>query len=236
METVAHIIKHVSGQLSDQSSGKEYIRWPRTTLLEYMNEALKEIASYRPEAFAVTEDVTLVAGSAQTLPNGGLLDAITANADGTPVVKSDAKLMKAFGAYAACSPRVRFVRGKPRYAAKSFAIDENDASIFYVSPPVPAGITAVVKATYANTEVVVGLQDFDSPLRMADKFYNCLIDYMMARAYQRDTESLVSQQQAQRLFQLFYQVMGTKYKIDAARGSGYYEGQVGTGDSRAVIR
>lgn len=236
METVGHIVKHVSGQLSDQAQGKEYIRWGIPTLLEYMKEALKEIATYRPEAFATTEEVSLVAGSMQKLSNNGLLEALTANTDGSPIVKTDSKLMKAFGAYATCAVSPRFKNGKPVYYVKSYAVDENDASIFYVSPPVPAGLNVKVQATYNKGASEPTLADWDKPLFIADKFYNNLIDYMMARAYQRDTESIVSQQQAQRLFQLFYQSMGAKYKIDSARGSGFYEGQIGTGDPRAVVR
>ena len=236
METVGHILTHVSGQLSDQRQGKQFTRWTRADLAEYLNEALREIGAYRPEAFAVTDTYALSPGSLQQLPQNAVLEAIVANPDGSPAVKSDDKLMKAFGAYARCIPKVRFVNGRPSYSVKSYAVDSDNNRLFYVSPPVPAGIAVSVKATVNTLENKYTLADWDAPVTIQDKFYNNIIDYMMARAYQKDTESQVSQRQAQTLLNLFYQIMGAKYKIDAARNSGYYNGEVGSGDSRSIVR
>jgi hypothetical protein len=236
MDTVGEIAKHVSGQLSDQQQGKEYTRWHRDTLIEYMREGLREIGTYRPEAFAFTSTVPLVEGTRQALADGAVLEEITANTDGTPPHKSDDKLLKAFGAYAACAPNPRFVKGQVKYAVKSYAVDSANPTIFYVNPPVPAGISVSVLATTNSKAPEYDLADWNTRVAMQAKFYNNLIDFMMARAYQRDTESQVSQGQATRLLQLFYQSMGTKYKIDSARQSGYYLGEVGTGDPRSAVR
>lgn len=236
MDTVGEVVEHVSGQLSDQQRGKKYTRWPRATLLEYMREAFREIGAYRPEAFATTSTVTLVEGSKQSLPDNAVLNEITANADGSFAHKSDDALMKGFGAYANCPATPNFVNGSVKYAVKSYAVDSGNPNIFYVSPPVPAGITVTVSATTNSTPPAYAEADWNTPLAIKDKFYNNVIDYMMARAYQRDTESQVSQRQAASLFQLFYQAMGVKYKMESARQSGYYLGDTGTGDPRAVVR
>ena len=236
METLGYIITHVSGQLSDQRVGSEFTRWTRENLLEYLLEGLKEIGAYRPEAFSVTGVHTLVPGRVQQLANSAVLEAIVANSDNTPAHKSDDKLLKAFGAYGNCVTKTLFVNGNPTYAVKSYAIDSDNNKIFYVSPPVPAGLTVTVTATTNVLATRYTLAGWNTQVVLQDKFYNNLIDYMMARAYQKDTESQVSQRQAQTLLQLFYQAMGAKYRIDAGKNSGFYNGEVGTGDSRSIVR
>lgn len=235
MNTVGQTCTHVSRQLSDQHKNKEFIRWNRSDLLEYLNEAHLEVGAYRPEAFTAEQTIALVAGSKQKLPNGGVLQSIVRNENGVPPHKADDKLMKAFGAYAVCPPRPRFVNGSVEYEVKTYAIDSDDTHIFYVSPPVPNGLAPNVVVVAQGQATQYTLQDWNKPLAIQPKFYNNIIDYMMARAYQQDTESEVSLAQAQRLFQLFYQQMGAKYKIDSARNSGYYRGEVGTGDPRAQV-
>lgn len=235
MNTVGNAITHVSGQLSDQRSGHEFARWPRPTVLEYLNEALIEVATYRPEAFSSEVEFTLVPGARQQLPNKGTLENVV-NTDGSVAHPSDDKIFKAFSPYAPCAPTPVFVNGQVKYAIKSYAVDSGDPTVFYVSPSVPSASLTPVRLTINGVPPRYTLADWDTAIAMRVSFYNNVIDYMMARAYQRDTESQVSQAQAQRLFQLFYQTMGAKYKIDSARNSGYYRGEMGTGDPRSVLR
>lgn len=235
MQNVGFIVTHVSGQLSDQTKGREFTRWNRNVAIEYMNEGLKEIGAYRPEAFAVTKQILLQSGRVQSVGDGSEIQSIESNTDGSPVNKGNAEIMKAFGAYALCVPKINTVNGIIKYAVRSFAVDEADPKTFYVEPPVPFGATGItVIATINSKPPEYTLADWNKPCIVADKFYNNLIDYMMARAYQRDTESQVSQGQASRLFSLFYQAMGVKYKMESARNSGYYRGEVGTGDPRSA--
>lgn len=236
MNTVGFVITHVSGQLNDQRHNKQFARWSRSKLLEYLNEALTEIGAYRPEAYATTLEHTLVQGSRQSLPDNGVLTGISANADGSTAHICDDKMLKGFGAYSNCMFKPVFVNGNPIYNVKSYAVDTDNNRIFYVSPPVPGGMAPKIMVTTNSTPPQYTMANWNIPLFVADKYYNNLIDFMTARAYQLDTESQIAQRQAQSLFQLFYQAMGAKYKIDSARGSGYYLGEVGSGDSRSVVR
>lgn len=235
MNTVGQTATHVSGQLSDQQRSKEFIRWPRKVMLEYLNEALLEIGTYRPEAFASRSDLLLKPGARQQSDTKGTIESVT-NLDGVPAHPTDDRLFKAFAAYAVCPPANKFVNGSLQYSAKTYAVDSSDATVFYVSPAVPNGLAVTVSVGVNGLPPQYTLADWDLPIAMQSKFYNNLLDYMTARAYQRDTESQVAQAQSQRLFQLFYQTMGTKYKIDSAKNSGYYQGEVGTGDPQARIR
>lgn len=233
MNTVGKIIEHVSGQLNDQGFKLEYTRWTRPKQLEYMNEALKEIGAYRPDAFSAIRSLTLVTGTKQSVGEYVTLKNIS-NADGSPTHESDANLLKAFAAYDYCTVKPQFDRsGSPVYFVKSFAVDNLDPKTFYVSPPVPSGISPVITATVIGKPPELTLADWNKPLEMEDKYYNNLIDFMMARAYELDSESANSQGNSQRFMTRFYQAMGVKYKVDSAVKSGFYKGEVGTGDPRA---
>lgn len=234
MRTVEQICVSVSRDLNDQRPNQEFMRWTREMLVEYLNRGLKEIAAYKPNAFAQTLPLTLKPGRAQTLPEGVSLRGFGAGKDGRLAHSSDGEMLKAFTGYAPCPPRPRMKNGKLDYAIRSFAADNADPSIFYVSPPVPMGATVTVEAHVDGLHVEYTLADWNKVVRISDAYYNSLLTYMLALAYKLDTESLVSAQESARLMSLFYQVMGVKYKIDAARNSGYENGNVGTGDPRSA--
>lgn len=234
METVKHIIEVVSRQLNDQQFNLEYTRWNRTTQIEYLNQALKEIGAYRPDAFTVSKSITLVPGILQSVGNYNTLKDI--HVKGVPVHEADAEMIKAFAAYSSCSTEVEFVNGTPVYNLKSFAVSSTNPKEFYVSPPVPIGMAPVVTATLIGAPPVLSLQDWDKALEMDSKYYNNVIDFMMGRAYELDSESAQSRANSNTYFSKFYATMGVKYKIDSAVRAGNYKGEVGTGDPRAVIR
>lgn len=235
MKTVGKIIEHVSSQLNDQGFKLEYVRWKRETQLEYMNEALKEIGAHRPDAFTRTESLALVAGTKQSVGAFKTLKNLH-DINGIPVHESDANLLAAFMPYDYCAPKVQYRNGSPTYSIKSFAVSGTDSKVFYVSPPVPQGLTPTVTATLIGEAPELTLADWDTELAMEDKFYNNLLDFMQARAYELDNESANSRANSQMFLTRFYQAMGVKYKVDAAVKSGYYKGEVGTGDPRAAIR
>lgn len=232
MNTVGKIIEHVSGQLNDQGFKLEYNRWTRSKQMEYMNEALKEIGAYRPDAFSATRSLTLVAGIQQSIAEDITLKSAT-NANGIPAYETDAKILKAFSAYDYCPPKVQYKNGTPVYTLKTFAVDSLDPKTFYVSPPVPSGLSPVITATVIGKPPELTLASWDTPLAMQDKYYNNLIDFMMARAYELDSESAASRANSNMYMSRFYQAMGIKYKVDSAVKSGFFKGEVGTGDPHA---
>lgn len=232
MDTVGQVLIHSSGQLSDQQKGREFQRWPRKVMLEYLNQGIKEIAAYRPDAFSYDREVTLQPGARQEIETTGTVDSLTVN--GKPVNKTDLGIYRAFSAYATCPTKVKMRNGRPVYYPRSVSVDSDQFGVFYISPAVPPGLEVKAAVRVVGEPPEYTLREWGTELAMQSKYLNNLIDYVMARAYKRDTESQVSEMKSQRLFSLFYQSMGQKYKIDSAHGSGFYKGNVGTGDPRAA--
>jgi hypothetical protein len=229
-QTPAQIIQYVSGQLNDQEPGFTYIRWAISELLAYLNGGLIEIENYRPDAFAVTQDITLAAGGQQALPAGmSFLKSIDANGatalcPGAPIVQADLNLMRAFYKKP-CLP----TGGPNEYRVRTYAYDAKNPLIFYVSPPVPAGNTASVTATMVAQAPQYTAGTINNPLVVDQKYYNFLTYWMQAKAYEVDTESATSQKESDIYYKRAYNTIGIQYKQGSDYSSGKFMGQGGDG-------
>ena len=236
MDTVAQYVTHVSTQMNDQRPSRAFTRWGRGLLLQYLNLGLAEIGTYRPEAFAADEKIKLVPGAVQVIDPRKTLVSLSANADGTPIIKGDTRMAAAYNAYSVCTPQPRMVNGEAKYLVRTYSIDDKNGHKFYVDPPVPPGMTVFVDGTVTGQIPNYTLADWDKSVAMESKYSANLIDYMMACAYALDAESPQSRANSQQLYRKFYDVMGVKYRQESKYRAGYYLGEVGTGDPQAGNR
>jgi hypothetical protein len=233
---VGEYLLNASGQLNDQATGREYTRWTRARLLSYFNGALAEIFTYKPEVFATEVTLTLAAGHRQITAIGQHLVSINKNTNGKMVSEADLDLLRAFAPHDCCAGVVMFdAQGNPTYAAKSYAIDPKEPRAFYVSPPVPTGLTPTVQATVNQQPAAYTLADINVDVPIVNKYQENILDYMQGRAHFIDMESPMARQLANTHFTMFYGALGVKYKIQSAYASGNYNGQVGDGDPRARV-
>lgn len=237
MKTIGQIVTDTSRQLNDQYLGREFQRWSRALLLTYYNGAMAEILSYKPEAFAKTEAVTLVAGSRQTLADSyKSIVGVVSNADGSMVGEADLDLLRAFSPYSCCADDVVFDSfGTPKYIAKSYAIDPKEPKVFYISPPVPVGLTPTVNINAIVPPDEATLATWGATVPVDFKYQENILDYMMGRAFDIDTESAMSRSNADKHLSRFYTAMGVKYRVEAAYRAGNYNGNIGDGDPRARL-
>jgi hypothetical protein len=232
VQTVGDYVTHVSSQLNDQRYGRAFTRWGRGLLLDYMNLGLAEIGTYRPEAFAKHVVVALQPGSLQTIDWKTDIQAIYSNVGGPRVTTMDESMADAFAQYDAAPPDVPFKNGAPQYVVRTYYVNKNNAKVFTVDPPVPYGVTASVHVIVQGQTPKYALTDWDSTLEVNSNYINNVIDFMLAKAYEIDTESTSAKQHSLELFTRFYQVLGVNYKRYAQFRSGYYAGLPGTGEPR----
>lgn len=239
MKTVAQYATETSGQLNDQFVGREFTRWTRAQLISYLNAALAEIACYRPDAFASYTDITLVPGAKQQLAdaNSTLMSISVNSPDGAGVTQADYELLKVFSSYTCCASNVVLdTQGNPTYTVKSYAIDPKAPATFYVDPPVPEGMENVkVSAQLYGDPPVYSLEKWEVNVAIALKYSAAILDYMMARGFDIDSESPLSRANANSHFQRFYNALGVQYRVESAHRAGNWNGAVGTGDPRARI-
>lgn len=189
--TAQSIIRRATDILQDQTS----VRWPANELVRWLNDAQREVMSARPDSMNTTATVTLAAGSRQDLDAMGL----------TP---PPAKLIEITRNMAATSNK-RAVRLVPRQILDAqiptwhalpgsvnvvhFMFDVRDPKTFYVYPPALA--TAQLELMYSAYPV-----DIAEPAEGADYtavagtvsvpeiYAGALLDYVLYRAYSKDSE------------------------------------------------
>lgn len=171
----------VSGKLQDLREPRRW-QWENTdpaapSFLDYLNNAVAQIVSLRPDATAVTAPITLVQGFKQSIPSTAqsLLN-ILYNTDGTSSVgkpirqakfKTLVGLATSVGTYIDC-----------------YAYDKlDDPKTFWVYPHVPATGLSVM-ATVSNKPTIVSAKTDTFPLE--DKFIAPAIHWMLYEIYSGD--------------------------------------------------
>jgi hypothetical protein len=125
--------------------------------------------------------------------------------------------------------------GNPIYKARTYAIDPKEPKAFYVSPPVPTGLTPTVKATVFTPPTKYTLTNINDDVLVHNKYEQSILDYMLGRAFQIDLESPQGRANANTHLSNFYNLFGMKYKFEAAYRAGNYNGSIGDGDPRAHV-
>jgi hypothetical protein len=124
--------------------------------------------------------------------------------------------------------------GNPSYRVKSYAYDSKASDTFYIDPPLPKGLNNVkVNAVIYAPNPEYTLDHWGESVDVPDKYIPAIIDYMQARAHDIDTESPMAARNAETHYRRFYNMLGVKYRSEAAHKAGNVEGAVGTGDPRA---
>ena len=89
---------------------------------------------------------------------------------------------------------------------KHYIFDEDDPKNYYVYPGVASGSSAYVEIVYSK--VPTDLSSASSNLDIDDIYGNAVIDYVLFRAYQKDSEYAGNAQRSATHYQLFLQCIG----------------------------
>lgn len=210
------LIDLAARQLNDAEPGHENIRWTRTDLLAYLNEALCMLSIVRPNLFLGTQEIELTQGTVQTLPAGvKALYSIegTIQKDGSLSTKrpSKADLYLSRWFNDACAS-ARTLQGGTGYVVASYSVDANDKQTFKVEPPVPAA-PPPVKVLARVLKAPGGLTKDGDPLGVDCCYGSALIEWMLYRAYGVDDESVSSPVRSREHLATFFAIL----QLDAAQ-------------------
>lgn len=199
--TAKSIIRRVVDILQDTTS----VRWPVEELVRYLNDGQREVVLYRPDATIKSTTYTCAAGPKQSIPADGakLIDVIRNSASGSnlssvrivPRQILDAQIPNWYSLAGALS-------------AVHFTYDPRDPKVFYVYPP--ALDTTQLEITYSAfptdvTEPAAGssYDDVTGNIDVPDIYGNVVIDYVLYRAYSKDSEYAGNAQRAVAHYQAF---------------------------------
>lgn len=208
--TAQSIIRRAVDTLQDTTS----VRWPIPELVRYLNDGQREVVLYRPDASVTNAKITCVAGSKQSIPaDGAKLIEIVRNA-ASASAKSSVRMINR-EILDAQLPGWHNVTGSINIL--HFMYDARDPRVFYVYPP--ALNTAELDIVYSSypadvTEPSEGstYADVSGNIDLPDIYGNVLLDYVLYRAYSKDSEYAGNAQRAQAHYVAFANSLGVEIK------------------------
>jgi hypothetical protein len=187
------IIQRAVETMQDKTS----VRWPTNELVRYLNDGQREVVLYRPDAMVTNASVTLVAGAKQVVPTNGskLIDVIRNTSGNKRAVRH--------------TSRTILDTQNPNWYGQTgvteilhYTYDPRDPKVFYVYPPA-ASSGASVEVVYSAyptdiTEPADGAtyNDVTGNISLPDIYGNVLTDYILYRAYTKDSEFAGNAQRA----------------------------------------
>jgi hypothetical protein len=194
------VIRRVVETMQDNTS----VRWPVAELVRYLNDGQREVVLYRPDSMVTNASVTLVAGAKQGLPaNGAKLIDVVRNTSGTKrsVRMTNRNILDTQ------SPNWYNLTGVTEVL--HYMYDPRDPKVFYVYPPAAAsgGSVELVYSAYPAdiTEPADGATytGVTGNISLPDIYGNVLADYILYRAYTKDSEYAGNVQRAQAHYAAF---------------------------------
>ena len=220
---VGDSVKFVSSQLNDQGT-PPYVRWTQQNLIDYLNRALIQIGTFRPDAFTSSVTLTLAAGAQQTLPSAfSFLKSLyynssTSNCPGAPITEANLDLLRAFFKKP-CGP----TGGASDYRVTSYSYDQRNPHIYYVSPPVPddsVGLQVTATVVSPAPQYLIGDIAANTVVAIDQKYENAVEAWMLYEAYSIDTESTSSRQTKLDNEGIFWKSLGINYKQESLYRAG----------------
>ena len=219
--TAAQIVTRASMILQDPSQ----IRWPLTEMVNYLNDARREIAVIKPDVYtAMLEGASghpCDEGARQKLPTGGLrLVDVPRNSSGIAVTVTQRGWLD--------QQRPNWQLDSKQTTVRHFAIDERNPTTFWVYPPVVSGTKIDLVYLKAPTDFAVtgpnaegiytstgGDASTAGELTAQESLYGgAMVDYICYRGFSKDSEYAGDAQRAIAHYQQFAAALGISRKID----------------------
>lgn len=214
---VIDIIRRVEDVLQDSN-----VRWPRTELQNWINEAYLSITLLRPDANAATGVFTCAVGTRQVLTaqfaNALRLLDVTRNLAAT----SSKKVVRLVSRSVLDDQRPAWHAETQTVNIQHYTFDPRQPKNFFVYPPATA--LAQIEVVYSNAPGVHALSEAaldpsgaDTTTILLDDIYmSPIIDWVLYRAYSKDAEYGANEARAGAAYQAFNGAIGQKNQVDAA--------------------
>ena len=207
------LIRRVVETLQDTTS----IRWPVAELVRYLNDGQREIIVHRPDAMVTNASLTLTAGTKQSLPSNGakLIDVVRNSAGSKRAIRMCAREI-----LDAQSPGWHNLSGVTEIV--HFMFDPRDPKVFYVYPPAQsAGASVDLVYSALPTDIAEPAPGTDysavaGAISVPDIYSNALQDYVLYRAYTKDSQYAGNEARAQARYAAFANALGIEIKATVA--------------------
>ncbi|MFJ5456279.1 DUF6682 family protein [Pectobacterium sp. CHL-2024] len=207
MTTINDIIGRANSQLLDSL----WLRWPKSELLDYYNDAINAVIIIRPDAGASIETFDCEPGTRQHLPDGAIrLLEITRVVGGRAIqpFPRDALDYQYPDWHSITGPIERY------------CYDEQTPKAFFVFPGALAGAQLEINvARLPSPASIADLSPQNARLFPLDELYfNPVLEFILFRAYGKDAENGNNAMLSSQHYQTFVDLLGVKSQTDTAAG------------------
>lgn len=199
--TAQNIIDKVESLLQDENND----RWSATDHLKNYNEGQKAIVVRKPDAYVKNENITLVAGTRQTIDGFAIVDIVRnmglqGGTPGQAITKIDRTVMDL------ASPN--WHSGSASATVKHWMYDSRDPKRWWCYPPQPSSNQGKVDGIWCTAPPAAT----PSTTMVLDEVYEpVLMDYMLFRAYSKDAaNSVYARDRAVAHAQIFLSALGSQ--------------------------
>jgi len=179
------------------------VRWPATELLDWVNDGQREVCLFKPSVGAKNETLDLVSGTKQSIPASGLglLRVVRNMTD----AGAGARSVRIIDREVLDTQLPDWHSSTTAADVKHYIFDDLDPKTFYVYPPNDG--TGHLEIIYAATPTAVTSSD---DISIPDVYANSLLDYVLFRAYGKDSDHAGNAQRSVQHYQLFTASLGMK--------------------------
>jgi len=207
--TVASLVTKAGTLIQDATN----VRWPVSELVDWLNDAQREIVMFKPEASVANASILLTASTTkQTLPAAGiiLLDLVrNMGVDGATagvtirIVSREVLDSQAPNWHSAANTLGYILH---------FTFDPRDPRHFYVFPAAPATAWNV-EAVYSVAPATATL---GGVISVDDIYANAILSYILYRCYSKDATFAMNGQAAIAYYQAFSASVTGKSAVESA--------------------
>jgi hypothetical protein len=202
------------------------VGWGRSELLGYLNMGQKQIVAIKPEANPARTVITLVGGTRQSLPAGGYqLIKATRNFQSDGTTAADAIRLGNMEVLDQVNPG--WHADATSATVKEYMHDIQEPTIFWVYPPQPGSGQGKIEVVYSMPPADVADLTADPPggtgpnttdsINIPDIYMPALVDYIMARAYLKNSDRGTETAMAMTHYNAFLSALGVLDKNNQLR-------------------
>ena len=189
------------------------VRWDSSELLGWVNDGLRELALYKPNESIRRDAVPLAAGTYQRVAAdatqimlvGCNLKSAAPRVAGRAASRVAREVLDAMHPLWQDSGAFPFVK-----EAKHFCADDVDPGAFYVFPGNDgSGLLEVIVAVPPAV-----LTDASQPIGVRDVYANAILDYVLYRAFSKDSEAPSAAERAGGHYAMFSSAIGIKGTVE----------------------
>lgn len=203
---VSELLNRASIELTDT----QRIGWGIEDLISYYNSALSAIATARPDIFIKTQSFSCAAGTRQTVPAGTIkLIDIERNTHTGKSIRyvARADLESLIPGWASSSGGEE---------AELYIHEPTNITAFWLYPGVKEGVSIELVLSILPTHLTKAMVESGATVQVDERYITPCLDWIMYRAFMRDSEVTTNASRGQLHLQSFTQALSVGTESDAA--------------------